>query len=215
MIALLRRGLTRVRTAHVVAAATADGVTVRNVGDEELAAGSVTALELTESAKSFGELRLIIVGGKTYAIPPPSWHVPGKPWALITEQTTNQFVVALAQSIPSLEAALSPSSFPIFVAAATSVTSDGTAKIGSILARRYSVLSNVKRLPQTFPPRGDLYLDVSQLPIELWLDPQGALMMAQETYTVNAQSVTKTLTLTNVGERLSISAPPASQVASG
>jgi hypothetical protein len=90
---LMQSATATVTSAHISLDVNAAGQSVSGGGDEKLAAGKLVALDLTENLPSgAGELRIIIVDGKTYAKLPASMRTSAKPYSLVTENSSNPVV---------------------------------------------------------------------------------------------------------------------------
>jgi hypothetical protein len=211
--ALLRRGIASITSAHIDLDITVADQMVHGTGDEEASGGKFTALDLTETLPGTGTLRLRIVDGKTYAILPPALKTPGKPWVLLTADSSNPVIRSLSTSLSSAENAASLATPGLLVAAAKSVELIGTESVGGTPARHYAIVVDVSKLPASYPGRQAITAaGVTTVPGELWVDSAGRTVKVVDRITVQGQSISSQVTQSRFNAPVHITAPPADQV---
>jgi hypothetical protein len=119
----------------------------------------------------------------------------------------------LASSISSIQNSASVGSTTVFAKAASSVTPNGSDTINGVRADHYSVVVDVKKLPDTYPGKGALVsAGLTTIPVELWVDSKGRPVQVTEKISVSGQEATTKVGISKYNVPVSISAPPASQV---
>jgi hypothetical protein len=213
---LIQRGVARVTSAHLSLQVNAAGESITGAGDETLTGGTLHSLDLTENLPGgVGALEIIIVSGKTYAKLPPSLNKTGKPYVLITTDSSDPTIKQLATSIDSALSLASLSSVTAFVTAADSVTAKGKATVDGVDTTHYSVVVNISKLPADLPGKDELGSSgLTTLPLDLYIDRQGRPVQVSEDFELSGQSVSIKFKQSNYNKPVSISAPPADQVGS-
>lgn len=216
LAALLRAGLSSVRSLHIALTTVATSATVTASGDEQLRNGKLTALDLSETVSAAGQFRLIYVGGRTYAKLPANLNHSTKPYTLVTTSSSNPVIRQLATTLGATLGSGSVDSYGLLAQAARSVHNDGTTLVGGVPATHYSFVVDVTRLPATFPNRAAIEASgLTSLPVELWVDAHGRPIKVTEKFTVAGQHVSVQLAATRYDVPVHIVAPPASQVGPG
>jgi hypothetical protein len=203
-----------ITSAHVNLGLNLSATTLAGSGDEQLSGGRLVGLDLTENlANGGGTIRLIVAGGKTYAKLPKKLNPFGKPWLLVSTNSTNPLVNQLAPYLDSALSAVSLGSLSALVGAAKSVTVKGTATIRGTQATHYSIDVEVAKLPASLPGRSELTASgADTLPLELYVADDGRPLRAGPGLTVQGQDVAITVDFVNFNQPVSITAPPSSQV---
>jgi hypothetical protein len=214
LAALVQSAVQHVTSAHLRLDIQIAGTALTGAGDETLSGGKLVALDLTENFPGgAGSIRVISVGGKTYAQLPTSMNTSGKPYLLVTPNSRNTVIRQLASSLDTALTSASLGGVPVFLRAAKSIKGDGTAKVGGVNAVHYSVVVDIAKLPASLPGRDQLKSSgVSTLPLELYVDRQGRPVKVAEQLQVQGQNVSTTALVTDYNKPVTISAPPANQV---
>lgn len=213
LAAQMQRGIANTRSAHIEMDVTAAGQTISGHGDEKLADGKVTAMDITEKIGSIGSLRMIIIKSKIYVQLPSSLNQSGKPWQLASANSSNPVLKQLSSTISSIQNSASIGSTAAFAKAATSVTPKGSEKIDGVSAEHYAVVVDVNKLPDSYPGKTTLVsAGLTTLPVELWIDGNGRPVQVTEKLSVGGQQATTKVQISKYNAPVSISAPPASQV---
>jgi LppX_LprAFG lipoprotein len=210
---LMQTGVADVTSAHLSLEVNA-GQSLTGSGDETLSAGKLKSMDLTENLPGgVGAIEIIIVDGKTYAKLPSSLNKTGKPYVLITTDSTDPTIKTLATSIDSALSSASLTSVTAFVTAADSVTVKGKQTVDGVQTTRYAVVVNISKLPADLPGKDELGSSgLSTLPVDLYIDGQGRPVQVSENFTVSGQSISTKVTMSNYNKPVTISAPPADQV---
>jgi hypothetical protein len=213
---MLQSAVGKISSAHITLDITLAGQQLSGSGDEKLSGGQLTALDLTESLPAGGgTIRLIMVGGKTYAKLPAALNSSGKPYLLVSKSSSNQVVRQLAGSLDSALSAASLGSVGTFTRAAKSVDPKGTATINGVQTVHYSIVVGVAKLPESLPGKSELAQSgIGTLPIELYVDTAGRPVELTETFTVQGQKIATKATISDYNKPVTITAPPSDQVAS-
>ncbi|MDT4899860.1 MAG: hypothetical protein QOJ78_790 [Pseudonocardiales bacterium] len=211
--ALLRSGLADVKTAHVDLNVAIAGQSITGSGDEKLNNGKVEALRLTENLTGLGSLEIIITGGKNYAKLPGGLNKTGKPYVLLSPNSSDPTIKSLATSLESTKSSASLDSVINFVTAASSVKDAGTESVGSVATTHYTIVVDPTKLPSDFPQRSAIISSgLTSIPVELYLDGHGRPVLVTEKITVQGRSVSTKVTTSKYNQPVAITAPPASQV---
>ena len=158
---------------------------------------------------------MLLVDGQTYVQLPAGLNPSDKPWLLISADSTNPIVQQLATSLQSVTSSSSLDQYTAFTEAAT-VKVVGPDQVDGADATHYALSVDVTKLPNDTPGRSDLLsAGLVTLPVDLWVDDHGRPVKVSEELTVQGQNVTTLVTLGNFDEDVTITAPPADQVATG
>ncbi len=213
LAAELQHGLASITSTHIALDVSAGGLGVQGAGDEQVANGKLTAFDLAETISSMGTLRLRIVDGKTYAGLPPALNKSGKPWVLVTANSSNPVVKSLSTSISSAQSAASLDAAGQFVAAAKSVKLIGPESVDGTTVNHYAIVVDVSKLSAAYPGREALNsAGLTTVPVDLWIDSAGRPAKVLTKFTVQGQTVSSQATLSRFNEPVHITAPPADQV---
>ena len=215
LAAFLQKGTSSIRSTHLELEVDAAGNTIKGSGDETLKDGKADAFDLTETIPSVGDIRVLMVDGKTYVQLPAGINPGDKPWLLISTESSNPVVQQLATSLQSVTSSSSLDQYTAFTQAAT-VRLVGSEPVDGVPATHYALSVDVTKLPNDTPGRSDLLsAGLVTLPVDLWVDAKGRPVKVSEELTVQDQKVTTLVTLSKFDEPVSITAPPADQVSTG
>ena len=216
LAALLQKGLQATTSLHLDLAVTTSGQQITGAGDESIAAGKLTAADISETIPSAGTLRLIIVNTTVYVMLPASLqseNTTGKAWVVADPNSTNPVAKQIGSTTASIISQSSIDSYSVFVTAADSVKLDGSDTINGQPASHYSVIVNVAKLPDSNPAKQALVSSgLTTLPIELWVDGQGRLVQLTESLTIKGTATSTKIAVSKYNEPVTIAAPPASEV---
>ncbi|MGZ4549165.1 MAG: hypothetical protein ACXVF0_06560 [Blastococcus sp.] len=211
--ALLKQSASKIQSAHLAMNITAGTTSLTGSGDETMAAGKLASLDLTEQIPQAGALRIIVVDGKTYLQLPPAMNKSGKPWVLVSPTSSNPAVRQLATTLESVKQTASLGQFTTFSSVAT-VTGHKQETLDGSPTTHYTLTVDVQKLPATLPGRQQLVAaGLTTLPIEMWVDDQGRPVKFSEDLTVKAQHVSTVVTLGKFDAPVTVTPPPADQVA--
>lgn len=214
---LMQSAIAGITSAHISLDVDAAGQKVSGAGNEKLSGGKLVAMDITEQLPGgAGSLQLIIVDGKTYAKLPPSLNKSGKPYVLVSPNSSNATVRALAGSLDSALSSASIGSVGAFITAAQTVKLDGSATVNGVKATHYSVVVDIAKLPADLPGKDALASSgLKTLPLDLYIDDQGRPVRVNEDFKVQGQEVSSNVTVTDYNKPVTVTAPPASQVSTG
>jgi hypothetical protein len=213
--ALVKSAVTDITSAHVEVGINLAAQELSGSGDEQLSAGKLVALDLTEQLSGVGDIRVIVADGKTYAKLPSSMNPSGKPYLLVSTNSSNPTIRQLAPYLDSVLSAVSPASFSVLAGAAKSVELKGSEPVDGVSTTHYSIQVEIAKLPATYPGKAELASGgVAVLPLELYLDSQGRPVKAIPHVTVQGQDVPISAQYSDYNKPVSIQAPPADQIGS-
>jgi hypothetical protein len=216
LAAQVQQGVSGLTSAHLTLSVAAAGTTISGQGDEELSGGKVTALDFTETVPGVGQIRVLQTDGQTYAQLPADLQKSGKPWILVTEESSNPVVAQLATSLQSVADSAELDQFAAFSSAATSSTNQGTEQVDGAPATHWALTVDVTKLPDTLSGKQQLVdAGLTTLPVELWVDDKGRPVKVSEQFTVQGQQVSTVVTLGDFDAPVDVQAPAADQVATG
>ena len=214
LAAQLQAGVNSLNSARITVDLTAAGQVIHGAGVEKVTQGRVDALDLTEQVPGVGQLRILIVDGRTYAQLPGSLNPTGKPWVVVSPDSSIPTVRTLASSISSAQQSASLSTFTTLTNAATSIDVRGLDTVDGVATTHYSIVVDITKLPTGVLSQQQLAsTGLRTVPVELWIDALGRPVKVSEAVTV--QNVT-TSSVFHVGEfnrPVSIAAPPAGEIA--
>lgn len=211
---LLQSAVGKITSAHVRLDASLSGQSLSGQGDEKLSHGKLQALDLTENLPAgVGSARIIIVNGKTYAKLPTSMNPTGKPYLLVSPNSSNPVVKQIAASLDSALSSASLGEVSAFLNSAKSVDVKGHETVNGVPTTHYTVVVDVAKLPSNITGKSALAASgVNTLPLDLYVDKQGRPVQLTEKLKVQGQDVSTKLTVTRYNQPVSITAPPASQI---
>jgi hypothetical protein len=210
----LQQGSRSIRSAHLSLQVAAAGQTLDGQGDETLADGKLQDLDLTETVPGAGQIRILMAGGKTYAQLPAGANSSGKPWVLVSTTSSNPVVAQLASTLQQAQQSASLDQYTAFTQAASRLQVVGPEQVGGADATHYELSVDVTKLPESQPGRGQLLgAGLTTLPVDLWVDGKGRPVKVTENLTVQGQTVDTTVTIGDFDAPVTITAPPAEQVA--
>jgi hypothetical protein len=214
LAAKLVAGYRSISSAHLDLTVNLAGQSITGSGDEKVSHGTLTALDLKESLPTGGQLEIIHVGGRTYAKLPSQLNHTGKPYVLVSSQSSDPIIKQLASSLNTALSAASIKTYGLFVHAAKSVKVDGRDTVNGVGATHYTVVVDVTKLPNTsaFSKQALQASGIKTIPVDLWVDDQGRPVKVTEKVAVQGQSVNVIATIGKYNQPVTISAPPANEV---
>ena len=219
LAALLQKGLSGATSAHLAVSTALAGQTLTGAGDVGLAQGAITRADLQQDLPSgLGSIRIVVVGGTTYAkLPSALAGSSGKPWVVLTTGSSSVVVSQLAATVQPVLAVASPATLVAFARSAASTTDLGPRTVGGTATTHYRVVVDRASLPTTGPSAIPSSITAggggSTIPVDLYLDAAGRPRQVTGTFTIVGQTATPTITLSDYNAPVSITAPPAGDVA--
>jgi hypothetical protein len=176
--------------------------------------GRVTAFAVTEDIPGAGDIKVIEIGNKLYARLPGTMNPTDKPWVHIRPDTTDPALMPLAHALQQIQQSASFRQYALFAQSASNFHDVGPSEANGIQAELYTFDVLVSRLPQNFPGAAALRAaGLQSLPVKLWVDDQDRVRRMTETLSVAGQQTSTRVDLSKFDAPVSISAPPADQVA--
>lgn len=202
--------LSSLTSVHLRLQTVLSGQRLTGSGDLRLSAGKVTAADVTQALPGgLGDVRVVIVGGQTYAQLPPVLRTGSAPWLRVSGTSGSATVRSLAAVVGSILDIVSPAGVVTLTRAATSTVSHGVSELDGVRVTHYSLSVDPGRLPKSSGLAGGR----SPIPVELYVDAHGHLVRVQGRFTVLGQRIATTVDLSRFGAPTKITAPPADQVA--
>ena len=213
LAALLQKSNASVHSAHLTMTVAAGTITISGAGDELLAQGKLQAMDLTETVPPAGELEIIINAGKTYLKLPAALNHTGRPWVLVSPTSSNPVVRQLGTTLQSVEQSAALDQFTTFTSAAR-VTRHMQETLAGARVTHYVLSVDVAKLPATLPGKQQLTAaGLTTLPVDMWVDRQGRLIKVAENLDVKGQHVATTVNVGPYNAAVTVTPPPADQVA--
>jgi hypothetical protein len=197
----MRKGLAAVTSAHLVIDAGSLGG--KSVGDVKYSNGQATASQLTINAG--GAAQIVTVGDTTYAKLPAGRNTTGKPWVVVSNDSNNEFVRALSSQVSLVKAATSLPAIADAVGTAKSISSKG--------ANSYAIQLDPSKVSD--PNLGGALRDLGEnpVPVTLVLDKSSRPTQIKIMVKLGSSSFPIVIGVSNFNAPLTITAPPADQVA--
>jgi hypothetical protein len=201
----MRKGMAAVTSAHLVIDTGSLGG--KSVGDVKYSSGQATASQLTINAG--GTAHIVTVGDTTYAKLPPGRNTTGKPWVVVSNDSTNEFVRALSSQVSLVKAATSLPAVADAVGTATSITDKGTTSQG----HDYALQLDPAKISD--PNLGGALRDLGEnpVPVTLVLDKSARPAQIKILVKLGTSSFPIVIDVSQFNAPLTITAPPADQVA--
>ncbi len=180
---------------------------------EDLSAGRPVNLRVdipTPGAGS-GHTIVIIVGASTYVTDPDDSGTSAK-YVLVTADSSNPDIAAMAAEFGSLRSTGSPETFSDFTRAASSFAYLGRDPVENSCAH-YRLRVDVAKLPASNPSDVQLLHDgVKSFGVDIWADNEHRPVLIRETAEIRGTSITTDLALRLDYGPAGIKAPPADEV---
>ncbi len=153
--------------------------------------------------------RSITVGDTTYAKLPAGRNTSGKPWVIVSNDSSNEFVRALSSQVSLTKAATSLPAIADAVGTATSVTDKGTTPQG----HDYALQLDPSKI--TDANLGGALRDLGEnpVPVTVVLDKSSRPTQIKIAVKLGATSFPIVIDVSKYNAPLTITAPPADQVA--
>jgi hypothetical protein len=157
-----------------------------------------------------------MAAGQTYVQLPAPLSTPQKPWVLVSTDSSNPAVRQLATTLAQTQQSAALDQYTAFTQAASDLQVVGPEQVDGADATHYRLGVDVTKLPENAPGRETLLsAGLTSLPVDLWVDGHGRPVKVTEDLTVQGQEVDTVVTIGNFDVPVSITAPPADQVATG
>ena len=210
--ALVTSAAARISAAHLQVGLNLSAEQLTGTGDEKLAGGDLAALDLTTRLAGAGDIHVVYTDGKTYAKLPASMNPSGKPYLLVTPDSSNATIQQLAPYLGAAVTAVSPGQLGLAAAAAPTADVKGTQTVDGTEATRYALQVEVAKLPSAI--KGQLPAGSRSLPLDLYVTSNGRLVKADLGLTVQGENVPIDVEFSDFNQPVTITSPPAGQVGS-
>lgn len=194
----------------------AEGQKITGTGSETMSHGKLDEADVSEDLTALGQgtIRVIISHHKTYAQLPPALNSSGKPWVLVSENSTNPIIAQMASSMHDTLNNASIQTYGYFAQAASDMKKIGTESVNGVSTTHYSTDLDVSKLPSNYPNRAMMQsAGVDNIPVDMWVDAQHRPVRVETSATVQGHAVHADFTITAYNKPVTISAPPAADVA--
>lgn len=210
----LLSGARSITSAHLDMKISVAGSTVHGWGVEKVSNGRLVAMDLTENVSNAVTLRIIIVGGKTYAKLPQQANPGGKPYVLVSPHSSDPTVRQFASLASSATGVGSVKMYGQFVRAAKTITVVGHDTVDGVGATHYTIDVDPTKIPNTSALSSQALAasGLKSIPLGLWVDDQGRPVKLTENLHVQGQTVTMLSLIGHYNQPVTITAPPAGQV---
>jgi len=208
-------GSASIKSAHITLSSTVGAKSLLSgQGDETLSGGKVTALDLTEQVSGMS-IGMRIVGTAIFAkLPASAGGSTAKPWTRLDPNSSNATLKQLAQSLTSAASSSSVSNYGKFAQVATSAKDLGPGSVAGTSAEHYRLVIDPAKLAQVDASVGALAeAGISTIPVDLWLDSENRPVQFLMNLSVQGQSVSTKVAMSNFDKPVTITAPPADQIA--
>ena len=202
----LRAGTSGLTSAHIKVDAGSIGGT--SEGSVTFKDGAATASDITLDQS--GSTRVVTVGDTSYAKLPGGRNTSGKPWVIVSNNTSNEFVRALVGQVAIIKAAVSVPAIADLVASATSVRDLGDSATG----HHYAISLDMNRVNGSELGSQLAGLGTNPLPVDVYLDPKNRPVEIKISARLGTESLPITITVSKFNAPVTITAPPADEVAS-
>jgi hypothetical protein len=213
--AAVQKGIADVTSAQLSVQATLLSQHVDAAGPATFSGGTLTAADLSGTVAGVGRIRAIYTHGKAYAQVPAGLNSSGKPWLAVSADSANQVASQLGGALDGIQGAASPKNLVTFIAAAKTVTDEGHATVAGTSATHYRLVVDGSKLPAGFPGKDDYSGTLAGSATDLWVDAQGRPVKVSRQAVVQGAKVPITILASGFNRPVSITAPPAAQVATG
>jgi hypothetical protein len=212
--AILTAGAKTVTTAHMDMSVDAAGVSVTAKGDEQQTNGQTSAVDISEQITNVGSLEMIVVTDQLYLKLPDALNPTDKPWVRITSNTSDPTLAPFVKALDALKYSASMDRSAIFAEATDHIVSKGKAQVDGVATDHYALTVLVDKLPSDFPDITTVKAaGIDAIPIELWVDSHGRTVKLAEKLAVGGQQSSTNVTMSAFNKPVTITAPPADQVA--
>ncbi|MDQ2796662.1 MAG: hypothetical protein M3Y06_05805 [Actinomycetota bacterium] len=210
----LETGIGSISSAHFTINAKIAGRAISGTGDQEVDAGKLTALDAKATLPGgLGDVELLVAASQTYAKLPKGLSTGTKPWTAVTASSSNPIVSQLASFTSTALAAASLGNLAPVAGAATDVRDLGPAMTSGIPTTHYRITVDPTRLPADVTANGGL--GTASIPADLYVDESGRPIKIRVALSVVGSPTDATIEFSKFGAPVTITAPPADQIATG
>ena len=194
LAAKLQHSIAGIHTAELSLDTTFAGQKITGSGPATFADGVLSGLDVTATVPTVGKLHVRLVGEKSYAQLPLLLNSTGKPWVLVSSDSSNSVIAQLGSVLDEIRAAAGLNSLVTLVKAAKTLSDKGQQTVQGSAATHYVFTGNANALT------------------DLWVDSTGRPVQAKRTVKALGQQVAVTIGTSAFNQPVTITAPPASDV---
>lgn len=207
--ATLRTSLASIESAHFELSGTVAGSALTGSGDQRIENGTLTGLQAQASVPAVGSVGVVIDGSDRYVKLPPPLATAAKPWVKLSTSSSNLVVKQFATLLDTALAAGNLGALADLADAATSTRTVGSEPVDGTPATRYAVTVDPAKLPAELRTA----LGTAAIPVDLWLDAKQRPLRVRASVPLAGQPVAVTVTFSGYDRPVTITRPPAAQVA--
>ncbi|WP_170835558.1 LppX_LprAFG lipoprotein [Arthrobacter alpinus] len=191
------------------------GQVISGSGQQKMSGGKVETAKISQKMGDMGQIDMIIVDGKVF-IKLPAAMLLGtaeQPWVEVDEASSNPAIAAMWTSLkPTLES--SPvDTYSDFIQATSSVTLVGPETVDGVKTNHYKVDVDPSKLPADSQEKAQLEAaGLTSIPTEMWIDESGRPVKLTQKMDVQGQGLSTTMTFSDYGSPVYITAPPAGEI---
>lgn len=208
LAAFLEQGFSSYGSARIAFSTALSGNALAGDGQVRLGGGQVTGLDVQATVSKIGGVHYVLADGKAYAaLPKPT---AGKQYALLGGSQNSDDLTRTAIGLQAVKLLASPATYRSLVSAAGSIRLIDRLGLNGVPALHYRAPVSIDKIPASDPVRIALgALGVPSLTLDLWVDGAGRPLKASAPAGGRASDVT----FTEVNRPVTLTAPPAGQVA--
>lgn len=199
-------GVTSVQLAMTIDAA---GTHIVGTGQEAVADGKPTGVELVETMPSIGDITVVLTGGKVYfKLPAALRPANSKPWYFVDASAGSPLATQLLQSVNQMGSDTTSK----YLEAITSLKLVGQDTVDGRPASHYSMVVDPSAAPLEATMRSGLAkAAVKTVPMDMWFDSSYRPVKMLMSIKTAAGLVTMTMSFSDYNALVSIDAPPATE----
>lgn len=191
------------------------GQVISGSGQQKMSGGKLEAANITQSMGEMGQIEMIIVDGKVYIKLPAAMNMTTaeQPWVEVSEASSNPAIAAMWTGLkPSLES--SPvDTYSNFIQATSSVDLVGPETVDGVKTNHYSVVVDPSKLSAGSKEKAQLEAaGLTSIPTEMWIDESGRPVKLTQKMEVQGQTLSTTITFSDYGSPVNVTAPPAGEI---
>lgn len=206
----LKAGVGKLASAHFVITGTVSGQPLTGSGDQKVDNGTLTGLQAQAKLPVVGDVGIVVDATKRYVKVPPPLATAARPWVRVTADSKNLVVKQFAGLLDAALAAGDLGGLADLADAATSTRKVGSDPVDGTPATRYAIVVDPAKLPDK---AASVALGTATIPVDLWVDAQDRPLRVHAKLAVVGQPVEVTVTFSKYDAPVTITAPPASQIA--
>ena len=211
LVAATSRGTTVHLTLSTSGGGTSADSSGSGEGDVQTADGGTTKAFSFAIGSGSSAISMVYVGGAGYVKLPASERTDAaKPWAKITDTSSNPVVKALSTAFDQIDSQTSLSQYAALLKSASNFEATGPTQVDGATVQGYSFDVDPTSLPNA-KQLGSVLDQLGPIPTTMAVDDQGRPVQVIEKISLQGQTITTTVSLSDYGKAVDIAAPPADQ----